>query len=120
MRNHAFPPARLLDPVAVPDPKPGRLDFFRIHALALDRIEDVIDWFLPEGRDVGGAYWEGHHSLRPEMVRVNLLTGAWAEPNTGQSGQDLVSLVAHLFGMKQGAAAAALARKLKVEVIAYA
>jgi hypothetical protein len=115
-----LPPLRLLDPLDVPAPTPGRLDFFRIHALAWDRIDDVIGWFLPEGREVGGAYWEGHHPLRPEMVRVNLLTGAWAEPNTGRSGQDLVSLVAYLFGLKQGAAASALARKLKVEVIAYA
>lgn len=120
MTAHNLPPLRLLDPLVIPAPTPGRLDFHRIHALALDRLDEVIDWFLPIGRETEGAYWEGHHPLRPELVRVSLLTGAWSEPNTGRSGPDLVSLVARLFGMRQGAAAAALARKLKVEVIAHA
>ena len=120
MRAQSHPPFRLMDPLDIPAPTPGRLDFFRIHAYALDRLEDVLAWFLPDGQETPDVHWAGHHPLRPVNVRVNLLTGAWDEPETGRSGQDLVSLVAHLFDMKQGEAAAALARKLKVEVIAYA
>lgn len=120
MRTQQQSPFRLQDPLDIPAPTPGRLDFFRIHAYAWDRLDDVIAWFLPEGEETPDNHWAGHHPLRPMTVRVNLLTGAWAEPETGRSGRDLVSLVAHLFGMKQGAAAAKLAKKLKIEVIAYA
>lgn len=103
-----------------PPPTPGRLDFWRINALALDRLGDVLTAFLPVGQETEGAYWEGHHPARPIMVRVSLLTGAWAEPDTGRSGRDLVSLTAHLFGLKPGQAAVRLARFINVEVVAYA
>jgi hypothetical protein len=103
-----------------PDPRPGELDFWRIHALALDRLGDVIGWFLPEGVETDDGYWQGLHPDRPILIRVSLLTGKWTEPISGRSGADLVSLVAHLFAISQPKAAAALARKLGANVVAHA
>ena len=102
-----------------PPSTPGRLDFWRIHALALDRLADLLAAFLPVGSETADACWEGWHPQRYVLVRVCLLSGAWSEPSTGRSGPDLVSLIAHLFGLRQGAAAARLARWLDVEVVAY-
>jgi hypothetical protein len=122
MNRFTVDPARpITRPWQPPPPTPGRVDFFRIHALALDRLGDVLMWFLPEGSKTGlGTFWEGHHPTRQLMVRVSLLSGAWAEPDTGASGKDLVSLTAHLFGLPQGKASVALARKLGVAVFAHA
>jgi hypothetical protein len=109
----------LTAPWQPPASTPGRIDFWRINALALDRLGDVVTTFLPVGGETDDAFWEGYHPERPSMVRVSLLTGAWTEPNTGRSGTDIVSLIGHLFGLRQGLAAARLARWLNVEVVAH-
>lgn len=105
---------------SIPYAPPGRLDYFRIHAYALDRLGDVLAAFLPEGMEQPGACYIGQHPDRPIPVTVSLLTGAWNEPQTGASGRDLVSLVAHLFGFNQAQAARKLARWLNIAAVAYA
>lgn len=93
--------------------RPGGLDFWRIHAFALDFLPELLAVLLPEGARTitgGGAdAWVGWHPDRPEPIAVCLLGGAWDEPGTGAGGRDLVGLVAHLTGQGQGQAARWLA-----------
>ena len=93
---------------------PGRLDFYRIHAHALDRLGDVLALLLPDGAETDDARWIGSHPKRPLRISVSLLSGCWEEVDTGRTGPDLVSLVAHLFGIRQGEAARRLAQWLGV------
>jgi hypothetical protein len=99
----------------------GRIDFFRIHALALDRLAEVIAVILPigeEGPSARGRWcWRGHHPNRPAVVQVCLLAGAWYEPDSGRGGVDLVSLYSHMFGVKNSRAAAMLADLLDCDLV---
>lgn len=98
---------------------PGQLDFWRIHAFALDQLDDLLAVLLPNGTREG-ATWGGWHPDRPGMVNVCLLGGAWDEPGTGRGGRDLVSLVAYLGGLGQGQAARWLASWTGIEGRRYA
>ena len=69
----------------------------------------VLTLVLPDGAQTDDARWIGSHPERPVLVSVSLLSGAWEEPDTGRTGRDLVSLVAHLFGLSQAQAARRLA-----------
>jgi len=86
----------------------GSIDFGRVHAFALDQIDELLDLLLPYGAE-GAAYWVGWHPDGGEALVVNLLTGAWDAPGSGRGGADLVSLVAGVGGISQGAAARWLA-----------
>jgi hypothetical protein len=105
-------------------PRPGLIDFGRIHAFALDRLPELLKLVLPIGTEsaspTGAWVWLGSHPDRPVIVAVNLLTGAWDEPDTGQGGPDLVSLTAHLFGLRPVEAAQRLAAWLGVEARRHA
>ena len=111
-----------------PPPKryvpPGGIDFFRLNALALDRMDELLRDILPDGHegptDAGHWAWHGSHPQRRELVQVDLMVGAWTEPNTGKSGKDLLSLCAHLFGVSNGRAAHLMADWLDVGVRAHA
>lgn len=111
-------------PARHPGVPPGSLDFFRLHALALDRLDELLAFILPEGHEgptaSGRWVWFGHHPQRPELVTVCLLTGAWSEPNAGCGGRDLVSLYGHVFGVSPGRAYHMMAEFLDVDAVAYA
>lgn len=99
--------------------RPGGLDFWHIHAHALDQLDDLLGALLPHGAtgrtELGSIAWIGSHPDRPETVQVCLLTGRWNEPRTGRGGPDLVGLVAYLTGESQGTAARWLARFCMIE-----
>ena len=120
MASNYDPTHPITRPWQPPYTSPGQLDFFRIHAYALDRLGDVLATFLPHGAELPGAYYVGSHPDRPILVRVCLLGGAWNEAETGQSGRDLVSLIAHLFGMSQAQAARKLSAWLGIAAVAHA
>lgn len=88
--------------------QPGRIDFWRCHAHALDRLGGLLVALLPDG-SCRGSYWIGRHPNHPYAIAVCLLCGAWDEPETGLGGRDLVSLTAHLGGIGQVQAARWLA-----------
>jgi hypothetical protein len=102
----------------------GKIDFYRLHCLALDRLPQLLHLTLPYGEEVagpGGTWcWLGSHPDRPEIVRVELLVGTWDEPNTGKSGRDLVSFFGHMFGLSPGRAAHEIAKWMGAEVRAHA
>jgi hypothetical protein len=101
------------DPRRKPAPRRTGLDFGRVNAFALDRLDELLTLVLPIGAEIatpaGRLAWEGWHPDRKIIVRVNLLTGAWDEPVTGLGGRDLVSLAAHILGLQQIQAARQLA-----------
>jgi hypothetical protein len=109
----------LFRPPEIPQVQPGRIDFFRIHALALDWLGDLLAAVLPIGTETDDARWQGCHPDRPLLVTVSLLSGCWEECSTGRAGRDLVSLTAHLLGITQAAAARQLAEWLGAEVRRY-
>jgi len=104
--------------------RPGALDFWHVHAHALDQLDELLGALLPHGArgrtELGSIAWIGSHPDRPETVQVCLLTGRWHEPATGRGGPDLISLVAYLTGQGQGQAARWLARFCKIEGRRYA
>jgi hypothetical protein len=116
LQGHTEPARR-----AVP---PGRIDFHRLHCLALDRLPELLAFLLPIGTEApseaGNWCWFGSHPNRRIIVAVCLLSGAWDEPATGKGGRDLVSLYGHLFGVSGGRAAHMLAEWLGAELRAYA
>jgi hypothetical protein len=116
--------ASMHPPVKTPYTPPGGINFFRLHALALDRLEELLDDILPNGFEgpscEGNWCWHGSHPNRPELVLVCMLGGGWSEPNTGKSGKDLVSLYGRIYGVSNGRAAHLLAEWLNADVVAHA
>ncbi len=87
--------------------------FRRVNDAALLRFEGVMSWLgLDGGKHSGPEYLplnprRGDHT--PGSFSINKATGAWADFADDAKGGDLVSLVAYLHGVKQLAAADALA-----------
>lgn len=87
--------------------------FRRVSETALIRFDAVMGWLgLDGGKHSGPEYLplnprRGDHT--PGSFSINKATGAWADFADDAKGGDLVSLVAYLQGVKQLAAADALA-----------
>ncbi|WP_396190377.1 hypothetical protein, partial [Flavobacterium sp.] len=87
--------------------------FQRVSEAALIRFDSVMGWLgLDGGKHSGPEYLplnprRGDHT--PGSFSINKATGAWADFADEAKGGDLVSLVAYLHGVKQLAAADALA-----------
>ena len=87
--------------------------FRRVNDAALDRFDSVMAWLGLEGGKRSGPEYlplnprRGDHT--PGSFSINTATGAWADFADDAKGGDLVSLVAYLQGLKQLAAADALA-----------
>ena len=68
----------------------------------------LIPQILPQGRRQG-QYWVALNPTRYDRkagsFKINLHTGKWADYATGDNGSDAISLVAYLYGLKQGEAA---------------
>ena len=96
-------------------------EFFRlVNDAALDRLDSVMAWLGLEGGKRSGPEYlplnprRGDHA--PGSFSINTATGAWADFADDAKGGDLVSLVAYLQGLKQLAAADALADYLGLPV----
>jgi hypothetical protein len=73
---------------------------------------------LPDGR-LEGREWVARNPRRvdrtPGSFRVNIHSCRWADFATNDKGGDLISLVAYLFDLRQGAAARRLADMLGLQ-----
>lgn len=89
----------------------------RVNAAALPCLENLCrDWAL-QGRRIGGEFVALNPvraDRRPGSFKINLRTGRWADFASGDTGGDPVSLYAYLHGLRQMAAARALATRLRV------
>ncbi len=77
-----------------------RIDFKRVADTALQRSEQLVPLWLPDGAKVGHE-WKSVNPTRSDShagsFSINLNTGAWGDFATGDKGGDLVSLLAYLF-----------------------
>lgn len=89
-----------------------RVDFARVKADALQRVDAVLRDWLPDGKREGRE-WVARNptraDARPGSFAVNLDTGRWSDFATGDKGGDLISLVAYLDGSDNLTAARKLA-----------
>jgi hypothetical protein len=98
-------------------PRQRPIDFGRINSAALSTLPALLDRWLPDGRKQG-AEWVARNPTRadrrPGSFSVNTRTGRWADFATGERGGDVISLAAHLYGLRQFEAALKLADMLGV------
>ena len=98
-------------------PSPGRIDFDRVNAAALQRSESVVRGLLPDGRR-DGREWVARNPRRQDRrlgsFKVNLATGKWGDFSSGDAGGDLVSLAAYVSKLNQREAAIRLAESMGV------
>ena len=99
----------------------GEVDYFKVHAYALDRILELLPKALPWDADFVDhrTVWRGRHDERAHWITVSLLTGEWFEPAASKCGTDLVSLIAHIYGMPRRRAAIRLAQQLGIEAVRH-
>lgn len=84
----------------------------QVAAAALFSIERILSSWLPDGKRQGHEYLACNPTRadsKPGSFSINCNTGAWGDFATGDTGGDLVALVAYIEGVKQGEAAKRLA-----------
>ena len=85
-----------------------RNDIRRLNEIILPMVAALVPSVLPQGRRQG-VYWVALNPTRIDRTlgsfKINLSNGKWADYATGDSGGDLISLAAYLYGMRQGEAA---------------
>jgi hypothetical protein len=93
------------------------LNFQEINKASLQRGQWILNRILPSGRAVGSEWVSVNPKRRdtsPGSFKVNLCTGRWADFATGDSGGDLISLIAYLNEVSQLSAAKKLSEILGV------
>ena len=84
------------------------LRFKKLNEAIAPTLLSYIPQILPQGRRQG-QYWVALNPTRYDRkigsFKINLDTGQWADFATGDMGSDAISLVAYLYGLKQGEAA---------------
>ena len=89
------------------------LDFDGLKRFALSRILSILPDLLPGGEIVGNEYrCADLRGGKGRSVGVNLSTGVWSDFASGESGGDLIALVAKSSNIKMGEAYQFLADKL--------
>jgi hypothetical protein len=94
----------------------GAIDYYKVHAYALDRLHEVLCHVLPLHELIdNGAKWRGCRGGRSPIFEVSLLSGEWQCPTLKKRGTDLVGLVACAFTLRRSRAAILLAQELDIE-----
>ena len=98
----------------------GEIDYWRVHAFALDRYGELLSRVLPLG-DFSDCYttWRGRHDERGNWITVSLLSGAWSDPTARKYGSDLVGLIAHIYRLTSRRAAIRLGQWLGIEAVRH-
>ncbi len=95
-------------------PQFAKIDFATIRETSRVNSLAICSRFL-DGYARNGEYYAknpNRNDKRAGSLKVNLSTGVWCEFTTGESGSDLISLLAWIFGIKQVDAAKRLAELL--------
>ena len=89
-------------------------DAKQLNAKAIARLPAIAKRLLPKGR-IRGPYWNAINPTRvgetSETLSVKLTDGTWSDFWAGESGKDVVGLIAHLTQLDRSAAETAM-RKL--------
>lgn len=84
------------------------LRFKKLNEAIAPTLQSLIPQILPQGKR-RGEFWLPLNPTRFDRnigsFMINLRTGQWIDYATGESGSDAISLVAYLYGFKQGEAA---------------
>lgn len=89
------------------------IDFVRLAAELLDRIDQLVPQWLPGGHRTGPEYeCADLAGGQGTSCKVNMHTGRWADFATDDAGGDLISLYAAIHGVNNGKAAAMLMDEL--------
>lgn len=94
------------------------LDFKELASIALANASKVLAHFLPDGKTEGAEYVAKNPTrgdASPGSFKVNVSSGLWSDFATGDSGNDLISLVAYLQQSTMGEAAKVLADLLGLD-----
>jgi hypothetical protein len=98
----------------------NNINFEAINEAALRALPFLLARWLPGGKRIGKEYValnptrQDRHAGSFKVVIVGHHAGVWADFATGDRGGDPISLVAYLFGLRQGQAARKLAEMLGV------
>lgn len=93
------------------------INFKKIAGIALLHAPAILRRLLPDGRAIGSEFVARNPrraDRRPGSFKVSLTNGRWCDFATGESGADLISLIAYLEGKTQSEAARLLALMLGV------
>ena len=84
------------------------LRFKQLNEAIKPMLFHLIPQILPQGKRQG-LYWVAlsptRYDRKAGSFKINLHTGLWADFATGDRGSDATSLVAYLYGLRQGEAA---------------
>ena len=90
----------------------GTINFDKANELALDCVEDILEHWLPDG-ELKGREYKALNPTRDDnsigAFSINVVNGKWSDFSCGDSGGDLISLIAYLEG---GIAQSAAAKKI--------
>src|SRR5215831_7176578 len=95
------------------------IDFDGINAAALRSARQLLQERLPGGKFQGDEYVVRNplrNDQHPGSFKINCKTGQWSDFAIGESGGDLISLVAYLRGISQVDAARELAATVGIPV----
>lgn len=96
--------------------------FKKIGDAALSKSEHIVTSLLPNGKREGDE-WVALNPKRADTslgsFKTNLRTGVWSDFATGDKGGDLIGLVAHVKGVKQGEAAKILQADFGINSTAF-
>src|SRR4051812_6178498 len=110
----------LLPPSSLTRPQPAPISFETIKQAACPVLSAILRRLLPGGRIQSGEYFAlnpRRQDRTPGSFKVRVhgkRAGAWADFATGDSGGDVISLVAYVDGVSQREAAARLGRLLNI------
>ena len=94
-----------------------RIDFDQVRRASQRNVLPILHRICPGGRVLAGEY-EVCNPKRidrnPGSFRINVRTGCWSDFATGDSGGDVISLVAYLFDISQLEAARRLSSLLSL------
>ncbi len=94
-----------------------RIDFDQVRRASQRNVLPILHRICPGGRVLAGEY-EVRNPKRidrnPGSFRINVRTGCWSDFATGDSGGDVISLVAYLFDISQSEAARRLSSLLSL------
>jgi hypothetical protein len=99
----------------------GQVDYWRVHAYALDRILELLPKALPWDADIIDHHtaWRGRHDKCSNWITVSLMTGRWFDSTASKRGDDLPGLIAHVYRMSRRRAAIRLAAMLGIEALRH-
>jgi hypothetical protein len=91
------------------------INFSEINRAALPALPAILRRILPDGKAIAGEYVAKNPTRadrRAGSFKINMRSGRWSDFATGDTGGDVVSLVAYVENRSQGDAARLLASML--------